>query len=121
MGRRPKDEISTLAQTAREQLKRARALGKSLDVRLKKKQDASDEFTLDEDYRRDFAAVTAALQHAGNALTRAVEAQQKTNAGLTEVQLEAQFAAEIVKMAPKLTETQWASMCDAREKARHVR
>ncbi len=116
MGRKPKNELAHLARTARAQILRAEKLGRSLDVRMKQKQEASDEFTLDEDFRRDFAAVTTALQHAGNSLVRAMEANKQALGGLSEAQLEAQFNAEIVKAAASLTDAQWDAMVRARAK-----
>jgi hypothetical protein len=59
MGRRPQNPLQALADAARDQLQRARALGRSLDKRIKIKQEASEEFTMDEDARRDFAAISA--------------------------------------------------------------
>jgi hypothetical protein len=93
-------------------------LGKSLDRRLKAKLDAADDFTLDEDFRRDFAAITTTLQHAGNSLIRAMEGHKKDLGGLTEEQLTAQFNAEIISSAQSLSDEQWQKMLDARAKAR---
>jgi hypothetical protein len=93
-------------------------LGKSLDRRLKAKLDAADDFTLDEDFRRDFAAITTTLQHAGNSLIRAMEGHKKDLGGLTEEQLTAQFNAEIISSAQSLSDEQWQKMIDARAKAR---
>lgn len=117
MGRRPKNEYAALADVARKHIKRAEKLGKSLDLRLKSKAKASDEFTLDEDFRRDFAAVTTAIQHAGRSLVTALEANKSDLGGLSEEQLEAQFQAEAVKTATTISDEVWYSMCDAREKA----
>jgi hypothetical protein len=109
--------LASLAKTAQAQLKRAEALGKSLDERLKKKREASDEWTPDEDFRRDFAAVTVALQHGGNSLIRALESNKENLGGLTVAQLEAQYSFEIVKAATQLTDEQWDAMKTARAKA----
>lgn len=113
---RPKNELAHLARTARAQLLRADKLGKSLDVRLRTKQAAADDFVPDEDWRRDFLSVTQTIQHAGNSLIRALEGNKKDMGGLTEAQLEAQFQAEIVQAAGSLTEEQWARMSEARAK-----
>lgn len=113
---RVKNDLAHLARTAQAQIKRAELLGKSLDQRLKNAHAASDTFTLDEDIRRDFAMVTTALQHAGNAYVRATEANKAALGGLTDAQLEAQFNAEIVKAATTLTDEQWESMSRARAK-----
>ncbi len=118
MGRTPRNPWAALAQAAQAQLTRAKALGKSLDSRVKKKLAASEEWTLDEDFRRDFAAVTAALQHAGNSLARALEGGAKALGGMTDAQLEAQFDVEIVRSAISLSDEDWQVMCDARAKAR---
>ncbi len=118
VGRKAKNPLAALANAARDQLKRAEALGKSLDVRMKTKQTASDAFTLDEDFRRDFAAVTAALQHAGKSLVTALDSNKKDLAGLSEAQLDAQFAVEIVKAATTLSDEDWDRMCAARAKAK---
>lgn len=118
MGRRPKNELANLARTARDQLRRAESLGKSLDARAKLKRAASDEWTPDEDWRRDFAAVTQTIQHAGNSLVRSLEGNKKSLSGLTEEQLLAQFNAELVAAAPQLTDEQFQRICEARAKAR---
>jgi uncharacterized membrane-anchored protein YjiN (DUF445 family) len=118
MGRRAKNELANLARTARAHLSRAEALGRSLDERLKVKKEASEMWTPDEDWRRDFGSVTQTIQHAGNSLVRALEGNKKNLGGLTVEQLEAQFNAEIVQAAPSLTDEQWQRMVDARAKAR---
>lgn len=118
MGRRPQNPLQALADAARDQLRRARELGRSLDARIKIKQDASPEFTMDEDARRDFAAITTTLQHAGNSLIRALEGNKKDLGGLTEEQLAAQFNVEISNSAAQLTDEQWQRMCEARAKSR---
>lgn len=118
MGRRAKNELANLARTARGHLARAEALGRSLDERLKVKKEASEMWTPDEDWRRDFASVTQTIQHAGNSLVRALEGNKKNLGGLTEAQLEAQFNAEIAQSATSLTDEQWQRMVDARTKAR---
>ena len=117
MGRKPTNELAGLARAARKQIDLATALGQSLTNRMKIKKDASTEWTPDEDWRRDFQSVTTTLQHAGNALARALEGNKKNLGGLTEEQLEAQFNAEIVVAAAQLTDEQWARMCEARAKA----
>jgi hypothetical protein len=117
MGRRAKNELGALARAARAQIARATELGKSIDARMKLKMAASPEWTPDEDFRRDFAAITNTLQHAGNAMTRALEGNKKNTDGLSEAQLEAQFAAEIVRSAQSMTDEEWATMCEARAKA----
>lgn len=117
MGRRPKNELSGLARAAKAQLVRAEALGKSLDARVKLKKNASEEWTPDEDFRRDFAAVTNTLQHAGNAMIRGLEANKKDLGGLTEEQLTAQFQAEIISMAQTVSDEDWNRMVEARRKA----
>ncbi len=118
MGRSPKNELQALAKASRAQLLRAEALGKSLDHRMKVKREASEEWTADEDFRRDFAAITNTLQHAGNSLIRALEGNKKNLGGLTEAALEAQFNAEIVNSAQSLTDEQWSRMAEARAKAK---
>ena len=118
MSRRPKNELAALASASRAHLQRANALGRSLDERMKVKKEASEQWTPDEDFRRDFAAITTTLQHAGNSLIRALEGNKKNLGGLTEEQLEAQFNAEIVNSAGQLTDEQWQRMQEARAKAR---
>ncbi len=118
VGRRPQNELAALAKASRAQLLRAEALGKSLDQRMKAKREASDEWTADEDFRRDFAAITNTLQHAGNSLIRALEGNKKNLGGLTEEQLTAQFNAELSSSAQTLTDEQWNKMIEARAKAR---
>lgn len=117
MPRAPKNPLAGLASAARAQLRRAEALGKSLDNRVKLKKEASPEWTPNEDDRRDFAAITQTLQHAGNALIRGLEANKKDLGGLTEAQLEAQFRAELIKSAQEMSDEDWNMMVDARRKA----
>lgn len=113
--------MEVLAQTARAQLKRAQNLGKSLDYRLGVKMKAADDWTLNEDDRRDLKTITEAIQHAGKALENALEAKAKMNAGMTEAQLSAQLAFEIIKAATAFTPEQWETMKEARSKAgKHV-
>lgn len=116
MGRRPKNELAELARTARQQLKRAEDLGKSLDSRLKIMKAGSENWTLNEDFRRDFAAITMTIQHAGNSLVRAIEGNKKNLGGLTDAQLEAQLNSELVKAATTLTDEQWSMMVAIRAK-----
>lgn len=117
MGRQPKNELGALARASRAQIARATELGKSLDVRMKAKKDLSPEWTPDDDFRRDFAAITNTLQHAGNAMTRALEGNKKNTDGMTEAQLDAQFKAELVRSAQTMTDEEWAIMLEARAKA----
>jgi hypothetical protein len=117
MGRKAKNELAQLARAAKSQVARAEALGKSLDSRIKMKREASPEWTPNEDDRRDFAAITNTLQHAGNALIRGLDANKKDLGGLTEEQLQAQFNAEIVNSAHTLSDEDWFKMVEARRKA----
>lgn len=116
MARRPRYELDVLAKTAREQLQRAEALGKSLDRRLKAKREAADDWVPDEDFRRDFASINAVIQHGGTALIRAIEHNKKNFGELTEDQLEAQFDAELVRSAQTMPDEQWQMMVAARAK-----
>ena len=117
MGRKAKNELGALARAARAQIARATKLGESIDARMKMASEASPVWTPTEDFRRDFAAITNTLQHAGNAMTRALEGNKKNTDGLSEAQLEAQFKAEIVRSAQTMTDEEWALMCAAREKS----
>lgn len=117
MARRPRNEFAALADAARAHIKRANALGKSLDLRLKEKQKASEVFTVNDDYRKDFQMVTTALQHAGALLTKALEANKEHLNGLTEAQLQAQFQAEIIRTAQTMSDDDWDRMKSARAKA----
>lgn len=118
MGRRPKNELAALAGAARAQLRRAEALGRSLDLRMKVKKEASDEWTPDEDFRRDFASITNTLQHAGNSLIRALEGNKSHLGGLSDAQLEAQFNEEMVRAAGTMTDEQVQRFLDALKKRR---
>ena len=117
MGRKSKNELSGLARAAKAQLSLAEDLGRSLRNRLKMKKEASPEWVPDEDFRRDFAAVTNTLQHAGNAMIRGLEANKKDLGGLTEEQLTAQFQAELIAAAQTLSDEDWNRMVEARRKA----
>lgn len=117
MGRKPKNELAALARAAKAQIARAESLGKSLDARVKMKKDASEVWVPNEDDRRDFAAITNTLQHAGNAMIRGLEANKKDLGGLTEEQLTAQFQAEIISMAQTVSDEDWNKMVEARRKA----
>ena len=116
MPRRPKNELASLARAARAQLDRATLLGRSLDLRLKAKVKAADEFTLDEDARRDFQSITHVIRDAGAALIKAVDGEKKNLGDLTEAQLEAQFRTEIVSAATSMSEEDWQKMCESRAK-----
>ena len=119
MPRRPKNDLATLARASRGQLVRAEKLGHSLDVRLKAKMNAADGFTLDEDWRRDFAMVTSTIRDAGAALTKALENNKKDLSGCTTEQLEAQWKAEMLRSAEAFTDEDWARMDKVRaEKAK---
>lgn len=117
MSRRPKNELASLARAARAQLDRATLLGRSLDLRLKAKVKAADEFTLDEDARRDFQSITHVIRDAGAALIKAVEGEKKNLGELTEAQLVAQFQTEIVSAASSMSDDDWEKMVAARAKA----
>ncbi len=117
MGRRARNELAGLAKAAKAQIARAEALGKSLDTRMKMKKDASDVWVPNEDDRRDFAAITNTLQHAGNAMIRGLEANKKDLGGLTEEQLVAQFNAELINSAQTMSDEEWDRMVEARRKA----
>ncbi len=114
---KPRNDIASLARAARAHLRRADALGKSLDARTKEKMRASDVWSPDEEWRRDFASVTAVLQHTGNALTKALEANRSSLADLSDEQLAAQFRSELVSSAQSLSDEDFAAICDARAKA----
>jgi hypothetical protein len=116
MARKFKGELARLATTTQEQLARAEALGKSLDRRMKKAQDAAEDWTPNDEWRRDFATVTSVIKDCGAALQRALEGNEKTLGGMTTEQLEAQFNAEIIRSAQTLTEEQWQTMVAARAK-----
>jgi len=118
MGRKPRNELAVLYHAARAQIARATALGKSLDARTAVRRKASPEWTPDEDARRDFAAITNTLQHAGNALMRALEGNKKNTDNLSEEQLDAQIKAEVVNSAADLTDEEWNLMVEARAKAK---
>ena len=120
MGRRSKNELAGLARAAKAQIARAEALGKSLDARTKMKREASPEWVPNEDDRRDFAAITNTLQHAGNAMIRGLEANKKDLGGLTEEQLEAQFQAELIASAQTMSDEDWNKMVEARRKAGRI-
>lgn len=117
MGRKPRNEFAALAKSAAAQLRRAELLGKSLDARLKVKRDAADEFTLNEDDRRDFASITTTIRDCGVALVRALDANKKDLSGLSEDQLTAQYHAELIKAAHEMSDEDWNKMVAARAKA----
>lgn len=121
MGRRAKNELASLARAAKAQISRAEALGKSLDNRIKMKREASPEWSPTEDDRRDFAAITNTLQHAGNAMIRGLEANKKDLGGLTEEQLQAQFNAELINSAQTMSDEDWQRMCEARAKTKGMK
>ena len=106
--------MNALAQAARMQLSIAKELGASLKLRMEIRKKASPEWIPDEDWRRDFQAVTTAMQQAGQCLMRATEGAKKSLGNLTEEQLEAQFRAEIIKAAQTISDEDWARMCEAR-------
>ena len=117
MGRRPLNEYAVLAASANAQLRRAKLVGRSLDERLKAKLKAADDFVLDEEFRRDFASITATIRDCGAALVRARDASKKDYGELSEAQLSAQWSAELVKAAQELSDEDWQKMCASRAKA----
>ncbi len=117
MSRRPKNELAALARAARSQLERATLLGRSLDLRLKAKGKAADDFTLLEDDRRDFQAITTTIRDAGSALIKALEGNKKDLGGMSEAQLTAQFQAEIVLAAGSMSEEDWQKMVETRARS----
>lgn len=116
MGRKPKNPFSALAESARAHLRRAQALGKSLDNRLKIKLQASPEWIPDDAYRQDFELVTRTLRDAGACLTKALEGNKKELGGLTEEQLLAQLKAEMTNIVRTLSQEEWQALVDARNK-----
>lgn len=117
MGRKPANEYAALARSANAQLRRAEALGRSLDERLKAARKAADDFTLNDEFRRDFAAITQTIRDCGVALVRAREANKKDLSGLSEEQLTVQFQAELIKSAQEMSDADWNLMLEARAKA----
>lgn len=109
-----RNQYSELAKAARDQLKRAEALGRSLDERATRMKEAADDWEPSEDWRRDFAAVNAAIQHAGSSLVKALEGNQKFLAGLSEDQLDEQLRTELVRNARDMSEEAWQRMVKAR-------
>lgn len=111
MPRSPKSDLATLARTAKDQLRRAELLGTSLDIRLKtgmreaSKEDRS--WSPDDSWRSDFNTVTTTISQVGQALQRALEANQKRLGGMTIDQLEAQFKAEMMRAAGSFTVEDW--------------
>lgn len=118
MGRRPKNPLAGLARAANDQIKRAELLGKSLDERIKMKREAASNWVPNEDDRRDFLSITQTLQHAGNAMSRAMEDNKKNLGGLTEEQLQAQLRAELVAIVQTLSDDEWNMLVEARMKGR---
>lgn len=116
MSKRPATDFVRVAATAQLQLRRAEAIGKSLDVRMKQKRDVNPAWIPDEDFRRDMETVTRAVKECGIALERALEYTEKTLHGMTTDNLEAQFAAEILRSAQHIPDDMWQKMCDARSK-----
>ena len=117
MGRKPRNEFASLAKSANAQLKRAEMMGRSLDERLKVMRAGSDGFTMNDEFRRDFAAITQTIRDCGVALVRALDANKKDLAGLSEAQLTAQFQAELIRAAQEMSDEDWNSMIAARAKA----
>lgn len=82
------------------------------------KREAAPNWVPNEDDRRDFAAITQTLQHAGNAMSRAMEDNKKNLGGLTEEQLQAQLKAEITAIVQTLSDAEWNTLVEARAKGR---
>lgn len=120
MPRSPKSDLATLARTAKDQLRRAELLGTSLDIRLKtgmreaSKEDRS--WSPDDSWRSDFNTVTTTISQVGQALQRALEANQKRLGGMTIDQLEAQLRSEILRMVPSFTPEDWTAIDKLRMK-----
>lgn len=114
--RAPKNDLAGLARTARAQLRRAELLGQSLDERLKAARENHPGWQPDEEWRKDFNQVTQTIAQSGQALQRALEANEKKLAGMTVEQLEAQLRAELARIAPHLTAEEWAMLDNIRLK-----
>lgn len=114
MGRRAKNELSRLAGAARQQLALAEQLNKSLKKRMETKKAVAEDWIPDEDWRRDFASVTTAIQHAGNSLMRANEGTKKNLNGMSEDELRAKLMVQLVENAAAIPEDMWQQMCAAR-------
>lgn len=89
-------------------------LGASLDHRARHGAKVACEHNVpwvpDDMWRSDFDKVSTALTQAGNALQRGLEAQAKKLGGMTVEQLEEQFKAEMIRVATKFTEADWARL-----------
>jgi hypothetical protein len=114
-----RNDYNTLARTARDHLSRARMLGTSLDKRAKHEARNGGGLELwqpDDSWRADFDKVSTAIVQAGNALQKALEANQKKLGGMTVEQLEAQLIAELPRLAQTFTPAQWESLDRVRMK-----
>jgi hypothetical protein len=116
MGRKPKNPYAALAEAARAHLRRANALGKSIDDRLEAKRKAAEDWVPDESFREDFEMVTRTLRDAGACLGKALEGEKKALGGMTEEQLLAQLKAEMLVIVRTLTDAEWQALVDARNK-----
>ena len=95
-------------------------LGESLNQRAtygaREAKKRGEPWVPDDLWRADFKEVNSALVQAGNALKSVLAEEQKKLAGMTMEQLEAQFAAELPRMAAKFTAEDWAKLDQVRMK-----
>lgn len=108
--------MKDLAMAARDQLKRAKALGASLDKRKADYETLHFEapWAPNDEWRKDYERVNQSLQQAGTILIRALEENKKKLGGLTTEQLEAQFRSELIRSAKSLTQTEWEALVRTR-------
>lgn len=115
-----RNELAALARAAREHIQRAQMLGATLDHRMKDgAREASrrkEVWQPDDAWRSDFNVVQNALAQAGRALQQALESTAKRLGGMTIEQLEAQFKAELTRVANKFTDDDWVLLDKIRMK-----
>lgn len=110
--------MAALARAARDHLERAKMLGASLDMRMKRgARDAAkiDEAWVPDDlWRADFDKVTNAITRAGSALKEALEGHQKQLGGMSVEELEEQLKAELPRIVAKFTAEDWGRLDEIR-------
>lgn len=111
-----------LSKAAYDQLKRAKLLGESLDVRIRTMREAAPggDFELNDRLREDFELVSSSIREAGTMMLRAQEAEVKKLDGLTEGQLEEQLRHEIRACVASMSDEDWNELVTLRAKRKGI-
>lgn len=114
--RQPAQDTRLVMRVAREHIKRAEREGKALDHRIGEKRAGDPGYQLDSDEAEQFRQISTVIVQAGAQLTRAAEHSMKVHEELSGDELDARWRAELIRLAPTLTDEDWAVLDAARGK-----